>query len=343
MNKIVSTHRKPKKITGVLLRGAFVKQGVSSTFATWGSLRYPGPKKLLGTFRFKSKLFSLLVELRADIWVVSGGASKDAFARKILRQHKTTPLADVPWNEYDVVISVLPFIPRRIIEANPRILWGYLSVTHTSKVHNQSVSKPLNGYDLFLDHTRVGEVGRLRLPASVPFPFPTNPDTMRNVVMPTNMPIPSIFVDTRLTKKEPLSWFEKRTSLPVRHSPRPASNGRKVLAGDFSATREYLEAVGACKYFLLARKRNFVGQAALEAAALGLIVVSGPGVIPSVLCHPSCLVEAENMRQGMGAIRKIEKDVGLQQKILRHQDGVLRDVFWDKPFGILEKAWRMKK
>ena len=327
------------------LRAAFIKQGFSSTFTSWEPLPWSGSKRLLDAFRFKSKLFSLLVEFEADIWVVSGGEKIDGtfcseFSRKIVKKHKTIPLGEISWSRYDIVISVLPFIPKEIIDAHPRILWCYLSIGHVSKLHRRSLGKVLGGYDLFLNHASVG--GKLkRLPQSISFPFPTSHRLLRELIQPTNES--AVFLDTRLTKREPPSWFRKRCELPIRCSPQPASNGQKVLGEQFTKTKEYLKTVGMCKFFLLARKSGFVGQAALEAAALGLIVVSGPGVYPSVLCHPRCLTAPNNPRQGLNAIKSIEKDVGLQEEILAYQDAVLWTTFWKEPLGLLHDALKMKR
>lgn len=327
------------------MKAAFIKSGASSTFATWESLLWSGPERLLHAFRFKSKLFSLLVEFKADIWVVSGGEKVDGtfssdFSREIVKQHRTVPIDKVPWGKYDIVISVLPCIPKRIIEAYPEIPWCYLSIGHTSKLHRRSLSKVQGGYDLFLNHASVG--GELKkLPQSVSFPFPTNHKLLRGLIQSTNEA--SIFLDTRLVKKEPLWWFKKRCNLPVRCSPQPATNGRRILAGRFTKTREYLEILGSCKYFLVSKKRNSIGQAALEAAALGLIVVSGPGVYPSVLCHPRCLMAPNNPRQGLNVIKEIEKDTKLQREILAHQNAMLSSKFWKEPLTTLHRVLEMKR
>lgn len=327
------------------MKAAFIKQGFSSTFATWESLRYPGPERLLGAFRFKSKFFSLLVELKADIWVVSGGKQIDGafcsdFSRKIVKQHKTVSLDAVPWDEYSVVVSVLPFVPRRIIEAHPEILWTYCSIGHANKLYAKSLGKAQGGYDLFLDHASIrGELKRL--PSRVPFPFPTNHKLLRELIRPTNEP--AVFLDTRLLRKAPLWWFEKRCALPIRCSPKPAINGGRILSGRFTGTKGYLEALGACKYFLVSKKRSNIGQASLEAAALGLIVVSRPGIYPSALCHPRCLAKPNTPRQGLNLIKQIEKDEILQAEGLEYQDTVLQDLFWERPLAILEKAVTMKR
>jgi len=327
------------------MKAAFIKQGFSSTFATWESHRYSRAEELLGAFRFKSKMFSILVEWQADIWVVSGGEKVDGtfssnFSREIVKKHKTVPLDKVPWDKYDVVISVLPFIPDKIIKVHLGILWCYLSIGHVSKLHRQSLGKVWGAYDLFLNHASVG--GKLkRLPSSVPFPFPTNHKLLRELIKPVNEA--AVFLDTRLTKKESLPWFGKRCNLPIRCSPEPASSGRKILSGEFSKTEDYLTTLGSCKYILLSRKPNFIGQAALEAAALGLIVVSGPGVYPSVLCHPRCLTAPNNPRQGLNVIKQIEKNTELQSKILAHQDAVLSLRFWKEPLATLHKALEMKR
>lgn len=337
------------------MKAAFIRQATTSTFWSWESSQYTNPWKTLNAFVFKSKTLSLAIELEADIWIVEGcdhilGGTSSEYLQGIMKQHQTVPLSAIPWHQYDIVISILPIIPDKIIKRFPGILWCYYPLTHISKLTRHSRQKPYGKYDLFLDHSSMGKKfnavtwkGKLLsgLSQSVSFPFPTNPDTMRTLIQPTNES--AVFLDTRLVKKEPLSWFEKRCDLPVRCSPEPASSGRKVLAGKFTKMKEYLGALGGCKYFLLCRKPNFVGQAALEAAALGLIVISGPGVYPNVLCHPACLIESNNPRQGLNAIKRIEKDAGLQKEILAHQDAVLWQRFWKEPLNTLHIGLEMKR
>lgn len=327
------------------LKGCFIRQATTSTFWSWKSLRYPGRWGFLNTFEFKSKTLSLAIELEADIWIVEGcdhigDASTPEYTRGIMQRHKTVPLSAVPWRKYDVVISILPIIPDKIIERFPGILWCYYPLTHISKLVKRSWEKPYGKYDLFLNHASMG--GELKgLPQAISFPFPTSPDIMRMLIQPTNEP--AVFLDTRLVKKEPLWWFEKRCNLPIRCSPQPASSGRRILAGKFTKMREYLETLGSCKYFLASKKRSSIGQAALEAAALGLIVISGPGVYPSVLCHPRCLTAPNNPRQGLNVIKKIEGDADLQKEILAHQDAILWTRFWKEPLGLLHDALKMKR
>ena len=104
------------------MKAAFIRQATTSTFWAWKSLQYLGAEALLDAFVFKSKTLSLAIELEADIWIVEGcdhvfaGTSSPEYTKEIMRRHQTVPLSAIPWHKYDVVISILPIVPDRIIE-----------------------------------------------------------------------------------------------------------------------------------------------------------------------------------------------------------------------------------
>jgi len=332
------------------MKMAFVKQGFSATWASWESVRYENPMQLLESFRFQAKIFSLLCHFEADTWVIKGldvppgtfvEVSGPKYVNAMLKLHKGVPWSAVPWDEYDIVISTLPIVPEKIIRRHPRILWCYFIQGHVTKMYSQSLRKPYGAYDLFLNEMALTEPRLKKLPQPVSFPYPTDPDLMRGLIQPTNEP--AVFLDTRLLKKEAPAWFKARCDLPIRHSSKPALDSRRILARNFTDAKTYLTELGVCKYFLICRKPNFNGQATLEAAAMGAIVVSGPGIYPSALCLKESLTAPNSPRQGIAAIKRIEKDPELQKRLIAHQDKVLRQVFWKEPMEMLRAAVEMKR
>jgi len=305
----------------------------------------------LETFRFQSKIFSLLVEFKADVWVIEGldvppgtfvEVSGEEYVNAMLKLHTGVPWSAVPWEKYDVVISTLPIVPERIIKKHPKILWCYFIQGHVTKMFSQSLDAPYGAYDLFLNEMALTEPRLKKLPQPVSFPYPTNPDLVRGLIKPTHEP--AVFLDTRLIKKESPAWFEHRCGdLDIRFSSKPAMNSRLVLAQNFTDAKTYLTELGSCKYSLLCRKPNFNGQAALEAASMGLIVVSGPGIYPSAFCLKESLTRPNSPREGIKAIKRIEANPDLQKKLLAYQDKVLRRVFWKEPVEMLYAAIEMKR
>lgn len=88
-----------------------------------------------------------------------------------------------------------------------------------------------------------------------------------------------------------------------------------------------------------------MGQALIEAAALGLIVVAPwRSAYSPLLCHQLCLTApSDPPEDGVRRIRRIEKDPGWQAEILAHQDRVLQELFWKRPLEILDRALKMKR
>lgn len=336
------------------MKVAFIKQGISTGMAGWESIRYPGPEALLRSFTLKTNIFSLLCEFQGDVWVVEGEKVfphsfvetsrkyNPEYVPTVLRGHKGVPWAAVPWKEYDVVISLLPIIPDKIMARHSHILWCYYALAHTSKLFRKSLGAPYGAYDLFLDHALYLPSELKCLPQSVGFPYTVNPDITQELIHPTNAP--AVFLDSRLMPKYQANprWFHKKCSLPIKHSLwRPTA--KRLMKGHIESPPDFLKRVGNCKYLLLARKDGYIGQGILEAAALGLIVVSGPGRYASLVCHPRCLVSAaDDTRSGLAVIEDVEKDIVLQREILEYQEKVLRERFWREPLAILSEGVRLK-
>ena len=86
----------------------------------WESLRYPGSKQLLDFLVFSSLDFSLMVEFKSDIWVIrrkdaAVSASKPLLG--VMKKHRNIVLpSEIPWKEYDIVVSADPIIDKKIIK-----------------------------------------------------------------------------------------------------------------------------------------------------------------------------------------------------------------------------------
>lgn len=350
------------------MKTCFVKSACITPLS-WESLRYPGPRKLLDSLPFGSLDFSLMVKFQSDTWVIprddiakggtSCGIDSGLLAKLECLHQNIVPVSEIPWGDYDCVISYFPILGEDIIKRYPRVLWCYKEIGINKRMEEAlKKNRPYGGYDLFLEE-RLRATDRLeRIPQVIAYPYAQNSDIMRELIVPRNEP--AVFIDPRNIPQRERGRVQMRAefsnicSLPIRHAPFPdfntmlpkftfalVSDSRKKIL----RTADYLDLVGSCKYHLSWRRRQIVGQALIEAAGLGLIIVA-PKRSPysRLLCHPSCLTQpAQPPENGARIIGKIEKDPDWQAEILAHQDKILRERFWNRPLEILDNALKMKR
>lgn len=121
--------------------------------------------------------FSFLADLGADYFIVRQASEpetfswqdkyaydpdpRDSVAHKLeeIRKFESLPIGsklpsvdDIPWDSYDLVVSIDLPIPERIVKKAPRTLWAYFSIEAGGPLQKNSLVRPLAGYQLFLNH-----------------------------------------------------------------------------------------------------------------------------------------------------------------------------------------------
>lgn len=335
----------------------------------WESARYKSPEQMLQLFRYKSHNLSFAIGMKIDMWVVEGMSVSPAFSldteapkvfRALYKAQKTVPWSTIPWHEYDVVIAIDPIISDEIIRAHPQILWVYNEPSHQSgRAQRAARHGPLGAYDLFWDdYMRAPRRQLTKLPQPISFPYFGNPDIMRALIKPTNEG--GVFIDSRhvvgLSKSGRASMvqeFQSICGIPVKHAPLDGrithetryTRSLFLIWGKMLKSIDYLKLLGSCKYSMIWRRKKSNGQAALEAASLGLVAIANSNAVyPAMLCHPTCLIPPGGPpRIGLRLIKKIEANPDWRAKILVHQDKMLWEKFWNRPLEILNKALEMKR
>jgi hypothetical protein len=332
----------------------------------WKSLRYPGPEKMLGALPWRSQNYAFFVGMETDFWVTKGRETSRMYRHipdelSMMREAHKNVVAwgDIPWDEYDIVISYEPIIPDEIILAHPKILWVYHEPSHRSGRSQQAAAHsggvPLGAYDLFWDDFMRPTKELKQLPQSISFPYFAHPTILKDAVKPTNER--AVFVDSRHTwdideneRARLAREWQSLCGLPIRYAPGGKitlgrSHRRLLVDGEMLQCRQYLELLGSCKYKLVWRKKQVGGQAAIEAASLGLIVVANSnGVYHKMLCHPFCLIPPGGpARTALRKVQKIEANQKLQAEILHYQDRMLMKKFWHPGLAILHDALEMKR
>lgn len=346
------------------MKGCFVKGQYAMEY-TWESTLFDDPSSMLDGFVYRSQDFSLVAALQADIWIVEGRFERHGGHLEIIERgdpqaikdmyaaQPAVPATEISWDKYDVVICSEPLIDRETVQKHPRTLWCYRELGHCWPAFRRSLQGPEGGYDLFLNHfSSATDLGRV--PQALWFPYTVDIDLMRRMVPGEHRP--GVFVDSWLIPYTPdmaranakMQDFEEICELPCRYSTRIANfaqQHRDVANDRVERTREHLENIASCKYYFEVRGRaGLIGQAAIEAGALGSIVIANHGVLYAAkFCHPFCLVDQSATEEGLRAIKIIENNPGLQEEILAYQDERLRKIFWEIPMEKLSRALEMKR
>jgi hypothetical protein len=331
------------------------------TELTWSTQRWSNARELLDNYVLRSQNFGLVCETRADIWVLKDGPyASDIYTRLLItapeavealyRSHAARRWDEVPWTEYDVVISLDPIVPQGLIAEHPEILWCYYEQEHTMGSFARSARSPHGRYDLFLNHALTSSHYRtLRLPASVNFPYVYSRRAFAEVISVAKREC--VYLDSHCVRGvsdlEALrSDLEAKFGIEVDHCrPWDFDNSYKCVGDKLtSSTSEYLNQLGSCKYFLLNRGGVGVGQSAPEAAALGVIVLPDRGQIYSrYMCHPETRVEPRNFDSAAAAIRKIQGSRDLQQEIVEYQFERVERFFLEGPLSVLRACLELKR
>jgi len=120
---------------------------------------------------------SFLSELHADYHIVRQDHDPTTFLWKEMMAYDPDPLAstqhrlkeiqdlenspvgralpyvdDISWDQYDLVIGLDVPIPPRITQKCPHTLWAYYSLEAGGPLQKKSLSHPVEGYQLFLNH-----------------------------------------------------------------------------------------------------------------------------------------------------------------------------------------------
>ena len=315
---------------------AFIKQPWCIAWS-WQSTRYESAYQMLDSFYYKTTCFSLLAHWHGDVWMMedSGCRSDDRAlwensdpetARQMWRRTPLTAWADVPWGDYDIVVSAGRIIPPDIINTHPQTLWVVLEKEHTA-----FRNKEPGAYDLFWDYTDVDEL-----------PYMVNLNIMRELIKSTNEA--AVWLPSRSVRPHGMAQVEtppvKLVGLPVK-CPRVWNLGRTyraALDGGIEAPLDFWKRQGSCRYLLNLRDAD-IGQPIIEAAALGLIVLSCLSAY-SMFCHPYCGVN--DLGVALPVLERVVLSPTLRQVILDYQDEVLQMIFWRRPLAKLEEAIEQK-
>jgi hypothetical protein len=339
---------------------AFAKQRYMPEL-TWSTHKWDGSiDALIDNYLLRSKWFSFIAEVGADVFVVDDGEYETHVKRDYLKYHPrgikalydaqpAINVRDIRWGDYDAVISIDPIIDRDIIDKHPKILWCYYAGEHKVAGFSASCKKPRRGYDVFLDHTLHVSGRKRSLPMSIPFP-PLHSRKWAEAAFDVNRKNNAVFLDSRQIRHvRDIKAFKNRMEhwlgVPVAH-PRPwdfANSYEEAARRRIMSTREFMGRLASCRYFLVNRGAGAIGQSIPEAASVGCIVLASSEIYSGKLCHPETRVSPQDYASAARTLSKLEADEGLRAEVLQHQHAKLAENFYRKPMAKLERLLEMKR
>ena len=363
--------RLKNKYYEIAMKVAIIKQQYDAQ-GPWQGVKWQDttPEKIFDIWPGTITFWGLSCLLKPDWYVVRQGKLKSDYVIDILKNSartrimekyaaNLTDIEDIPLDDYDLVITLDPIleIPLRQAQGKSKktkTLFAYFVPEHWDRLYNKSIRKPLGDFDLFLAVMLEPQAELVRLPQSVAFPYPCDPEVTRELFRPAEKR-EAAWAEWRLlcalgmtnlwnkSAAKAVERLEKVLGLPVVHRGNfhktPMGIADPPLWGDAA---RYLRALGACKYYIAVGRYSGPGQGIREAASLECICI-GEADKPyhQMVCHPEAL--CQDMVSMPKVLKKISSSASLQQEIIAHQNKMLQEKFAKEPMAILQKAVEMKK
>jgi hypothetical protein len=342
------------------LKVAIVKQALD-VFGPWASFKWEchTPSSIAELWPGKATYWELTCALRADWYIIDQRVTldytRDAVHRHpgrvaLLNRHVTgvVALGDIPFDDYDLVITMDPFLP----DVSSDACMAYFCQEHWDPAYVASLLAPAGRYDLFLDHMMSSDTDVKALPAAISCPYLRLPETVRA---------------TCSRGRDDAVWIDWRTltTLAMTETWTPAAEntvlrlesvlGARVRGGWQMMTQaygisdppawgnllRYYEGLSTCQFYVGVGRDAGPGQGAADAASAGCIVVGESGrPYHDLICHPECL--CESLADLPACFRRLHTSTDLQHEALSWQESALHDHVMSRPLGELSNAIELK-
>lgn len=339
------------------LRIAFVRQDVFRDLYCCHS-QMPGEKIVQQSVR-RTGPAGLLVDLRADYWILKEDSAPECsvWTEKIAKDPDPRPDAyramkdevpapgfhssfgqfavgvdEVPWESYDLVVSMDISVPFRIVARTRRPIWAYLPGDPGVPTAKRSLRKPPGNYDLSLTHSFRRFPVRPNLgPWTVEFPytflrqatwrriFPSDPETLRQGTMVEHQ------------TEELLSPAERELLRAVGPIRRPEGSIQDV-ADRLNRSLFYFRCGGGA----------IVGNGLVEAAAAGCVAFGNHRefVSRSLFSHANLCV---TRIQGVEKIRRLNAEPKNLARLQSLQGWLVDQFCFYRPLRDIGKIWEKKR
>jgi len=330
------------------LRWALVKQSIYPDLYSCPP-RTPAREAVLSTIQRMGPA-AFLVDLQADFWLVredfapecrvweeSVGSHAGTDLRKFRaeqdrvphggrRGHQRTPAQDavavgeVPWERYDIVVSVDVSVPERILRAHPRILWVTLPADPGTPTAKAGWKRPPFSWDVNLTHLHRRFPVRPGLgPRTLECPYSLqSPQTWTEIFGPAEkLPRSGCFLETQThAALDSDGLAELQTLGPVG---RPLGSLPDV-ARTLLASRYYVQMTGG----------PLTGNGQIEAVMAGCLAVGNPAsYVQRSLFLPG--LEVDSRPSLLALLRGLEADPARREALRGAQQSVAEYLCFRRP------------
>lgn len=264
------------------LRVAFVKQalysdlyvsppGKDAATVVKSSLKRTGP---MGFFTDLKAGFFMVGEDSAPecrVWEESVGSNPPtrledlALARQRGKAFGGSQVDEIPWNTFDVVISLDIAVPQRLIRHYPRVFWVYFPADPGTPTAKAARRVPPQGFDAALSHAHRRFPVRPSLGRqTVEFPYSFQSSFSWDSVWPSDPHRAGVMVENQTFALLPASDRKKLEAFGPIRVPRGSVDDVAV-------------ALRASKYYLRLQGGPLAGNGQIEAIMAGALAVGDPG------------------------------------------------------------------
>ena len=304
----------------------------------------------------------LLVDLGADYWIVKEdpaaecsawaekiAGDKDPDPEKYREQKKSIPhdgkwghshpfsyyaasVDEVPWNNYDIVISLDISVPYRIIEKARRPLWVYMPGDPGVPTAKRSLKRPPGNYDISLTHGFRRHPVRPSLgDRAIEFPY----TFLRKKTWE------KVFSCPELEKKRGII-MENHTWDLLSSAEKAEYETTGPLSRPKGSLPEVAQTLNRSRYYLRCGGRPIVGNGLVEAIAAGCVAIGRRSefINRSLLCATALI---DDLQQGIEKIREFELSSERLDRIRGIQGNLLDYYCFYRPAHELLEIWHRIK
>jgi hypothetical protein len=247
---------------------------------------------------------------------------------------------DVPWSEYDIVISIDIAVPQAVVRRHPDVLWcHYFIEGGTWSRDEQRADAPQYGYNVFLDHRPSGSLlsqdgptvrgMKRKRRAVLDFPYYLLSDTT----------LTTVYADEAASRNGCCLASSSRPLLdPVL---RRGLLTRGPLRDGYGTTAELHAAMAASKYFVVTPgSPRKTGGALVDAVSAGCVVIAPGSTIREFRQLVAPWLDFSDGRGLLSRLGSLESDRAAYSLAREGQAAIVRRTFWEYPLRNLELLFR---
>jgi hypothetical protein len=252
---------------------------------------------------------------------------------------------EIPWQEFDLVVSVDVAVPARVTARFPQVVWAYYVRELKAPSWQRSFQRPISGQDLYLSQQFAPR--RQRQAAHVvDFPYHFQHCGVFHQIFdrpwPEAQPRQGVFVEYHTARAASEAELDALREFGPVYARRAADDRFDPVSGERiperSMSPEGLEALLGSKYHVKWGGRAIFGTAKVEAIAAGCLVISDRGrdATPFLQSPATAIDDFPSL---IAALRRLQADEAMYRRERERQQRLVDYLCYLRPANDLIDAW----